>query len=472
MEQWKHGNAGDASEQANAAHGGMRSQKADPLFWIWLSLALNPGGSDFRRLVRLYDGPYEVYEAEAAELERVPGLTPSGLAALLRKDLAEAVRIKDLCERMGIGILPFDSPEYPPLLREINSPPVLLYYVGKLPKWEKQLNLGVVGTRKMSVYGMETAYKIAYELTAAGAVTVSGMAAGIDGVCAAASLRAGGRTVAVLGCGLDRAYPAHHGKLMKRIAEQGLLFSEYPPGTPPVSYHFPTRNRIISGLSHGTVVVEAGLGSGSLITAAEAISQGRDVFAVPANADGIGAEGANGLLRDGAFFAAEPADIAARYAYLFPQELQADLGRRLQKLHAEPDIAYLTELGVLKKDHKFAKRPEQRPAELYEEEPLAAVPPRAVRTSAAKTARRATVQPAPAKPAPSAQEPARTDPMPLQTLSPIELAVLQAMPDSGAVTLDTLGNIGYPYGELLTALTMLEINGLVQSLPGSAYRKA
>ena len=151
-------------------------------------------------------------------------------------------------------------------MREIDTPPVLLYYAGTVARFEERLCVGLVGTRRMSVYGMEMAYKISYELSCGGAVTVSGLAEGIDGVCAAAALRAGGFTVAVLGCGLDRVYPTHHGKLMNEVARNGLLLSEYPPATQPLYYHFPARNRIISGLSHAVVVVEAGLGSGSFIT--------------------------------------------------------------------------------------------------------------------------------------------------------------------------------------------------------------
>lgn len=315
----------------------------DWLFWIWLAQALGPDSPDFRYLIDLYQTPYDVFRAESAELERIEGLSSRAVQSLSDKDLQNAERILESCRKLGIGVMTYPSALYPRLLREIKRPPVLLYYVGTVPEWERRLCVGMVGTRKMSAYGMEAAYKISYELARANAVVVSGMAAGIDGVCAAAALRANGSTVAVLGCGLDRVYPRHHGLLMKEIGEHGLLLSEYPPGTRPLYYHFPVRNRIISGLSHGVVVVEAGIGSGSLITAGEAVAQGRDVFAVPAGAGAGEAGGANGLLRDGAIFTTDADDILRRYAYLFAETLR----REPNEVPPEVDREYLRRIGVL-----------------------------------------------------------------------------------------------------------------------------
>ena len=253
----------------------------DTLFWIWLSEALGAANAEFRRLIELYESPYEIFQTDAEELELRVGLKEKTVLALADKSLERAAEILEACERLGIGILPYTSELYPASLREIKMPPVLLYYAGTVPKLENRLCVGVVGTRRMSAYGMEMTYKISYELACGGAVTVSGLAEGIDGVCAAATLKAGGFTIAVLGCGLDRVYPTHHGKLMNEVAANGLLLSEYPPATKPLYYHFPARNRIISGLSHAVAVVEAGLGSGSLITAKEAVMQGKGLRTHP-----------------------------------------------------------------------------------------------------------------------------------------------------------------------------------------------
>ncbi len=438
-------------------------KQTDQLFWVWLAEALGAANGDFIKLIRLYETPNEIFLAEAEELERVKGLSKRTVAALSDKSLEKAAAILENCQRLGVGLMPYSSELYPQLLREIKRPPILLYYAGTIPRFDKRLCLGMVGMRKMSEYGMETAYKIAFELATANAVVVSGMAEGIDGVCAAAAMQAGGDTVAVLGCGLDVVYPPHHGKLMNTIAQKGLLLSEYPPGTRPVSYHFPTRNRIISGLSQGVVVVEAGVGSGSLITAREAIVQSRDVFAIPSNTKGTHEDGANGLLRDGATFAADAGDILHRYRYLFAEaEILPERRKALQNLQV--DIPYLVDIGVIKQSSKQAttvsspaqtrqvrakpspKKPEPKPAQARE----------TVREQ------QGTPTPKPTTKTPDAV---------LMGLSPVELAVLQAIPDDRAVSLDSLTGLGYAQSELLTALTMLELAGLLQKLPGSLYAK-
>ncbi|MBO5930624.1 MAG: DNA-processing protein DprA, partial [Clostridia bacterium] len=293
----------------------------DTLYWIWLSEALGAGSSAFRRLISLYDTPFEIFRAEESELEQIPNLTERAKRALCDKSLERATEILDLCERENIGIITYDEDAYPRALREIQKPPMLLYYRGNLPDFNRRLCVSIVGTRSMSAYGLRQAYKMSYELATAGAVVVSGMAKGIDGVAAGAAIKAGGATVAVLGCGVDIAYPTHHKPLSIEIAKTGVVLSEYAPGTRPNSYHFPLRNRIISGLSQATVVVEAGIGSGSLITAKDAILQGREVFAIPANVGSKGADGTNGLLRDGAKMALSTDDVLAPYQYTYAESL-------------------------------------------------------------------------------------------------------------------------------------------------------
>ncbi len=425
------------------------------VFWIWLAEALGVGNRDFRTLLALYESPYHIFSAESEELEQIGRLSQKSIAALSNKDLARASEILDRCERLGIGILPYSAEIFPAGLREIKDPPVLLYYVGTVPRLDKLLSIAIVGTRRMSAYGMESAYRISYELTEAGAVTVSGMAEGIDGVSAAATIKAGGSPIAVLGCGLDIAYPKHHGKLMQEIARQGLLLSEYPPGTRPVRYHFPERNRIISGLSNGVVVVEAGLGSGSLITAKHAIVQGREVFAIPAGAEGVAADGATGLLRDGAIFAMDAGDILNRYRYLFCDSLK-EIGAADQKKNTDPDLAYLRELGVIKNENEG--RNAQRKAAPKRSEA-------AVKRSSPKTH---TKEDDPPKSAPRQSVPDEV----LQGLDPLQRLLLESIPDDGAVTVDSLTGLGYPYGQIVSALTMLEIEGLLEKLPGALYKKA
>lgn len=450
------------------------------LFWIWLSERLGAANRDFRRLILLYETPYDVFHAEEAELARVENLSPKTVAALSDKDLRRAGEILEACERMRITVLPYDAELYPPALRDLKAPPVLLYCKGKMPNLSNRLSIGMVGTRRMSEYGMRTAYQIAYELACTNTVVVSGMAAGIDGICAAGALAAGGETVAVLGCGVDVVYPRHHQTLMQEIERKGAVISEYPPGTPPNHYHFPTRNRLISGLTRGTVVVEAGIGSGSLITAREAILQGRDVYALPANVGSKGAEGTNGLLRDGANLVLSTKDIVDAYAFAYPDTLFVERIQLAEK-RSRPDFEYLVRLGVIELAEK-AQRQLQKEAVQEDREPpvqpsltTKAAKTKTVRKQKTETGKRSeTVQTGEQEAMPALKEtatPSKTPDEALSALSPIQLAIFRAIPDDRAISVEALGNLDYPYGDLIAALTMLEILGVIQKLPGALYTK-
>lgn len=197
------------------------------------------------------------------------------------------------------GFLAESDCRYPELLRKIPDPPAGLYYRGR-PEWMKARCFAVVGTRKPTEYGRWAAFRIGQRLAESGITVVSGMAAGIDSLAHRGALHAGGKTIAVMGCGLHFCFPASNRPLMREIGEKGLLLSEYPPEHPPAKYTFPRRNRIISGLCEGVIVVEAGLSSGSLITAELAAEQGRSVYALPGNINRVMSIGTNKLLRDGA----------------------------------------------------------------------------------------------------------------------------------------------------------------------------
>ena len=199
----------------------------------------------------------------------------------------------------GCGVIEADDPYFPVLLKQIENVPKRLYYRGTLSALKERC-FAVVGTRKPTEYGRWAAYKLGKRLSESGFTVVSGMAAGIDTLAHKGALSAGGRTIAVLGCGIDICFPAANKLLMEEIEEKGLLLSEYPPGYPPSKFTFPKRNRIISGLCEGIVVVEAGLASGSLITAERAAEQGRSVYALPGNINSVMSIGANKLICDGA----------------------------------------------------------------------------------------------------------------------------------------------------------------------------
>lgn len=433
------------------------------IFWIWLSEQLGPQSRDFRHLVMIYGNAYDLFHMDDEEIERLEDVTVRTKRVLMQKDLGRASQILRQCEQKGIGILPFDHPSYPMTLREIERPPIVLYYRGKLPNFNERLCIGMVGTRNMSRYGLYTAYKLSHELTGAGVLVVSGMATGIDGVAAASAMIAGGSTVAVLGCGVDVLYPKHHEKLWEAIAENGVLLSEYPPKTRPNQYQFPARNRIISGISRGTVVVEAGLRSGSLITARTALTQGRQVYAVPANVGSAMALGTNGLLRDGALMVLETEDVLRNYRALYRDVINDD-GLAEAKKHSRADLHALERYGVI----EVVPTTEETQTE---KAPSEDAQYRGVQTRAKKLVQqRDAIDTAPSCEVKNEEKPAsRTIP---EDLDPVQLAVLQAMPDDRPVTVDSLVGLEYPYGEILAAVTVLEIRGLIRKLPGALYTKA
>ncbi len=445
----------------------------DLIFWVWLAERLGVRSSEFRALIMRYETAYELFHLDEEELERVEGISDRVRASLANKDLTDAAAIVRDCEQKGIGILPFGTPGYPSRLRDISEPPIVLYYLGTLPDFDSRLCVAMVGTRSMSEYGLRTAYRLSYELASVGALVVSGMAQGIDGVSSAAAIHAGGESVAVLGCGVDKVYPRHHAKLKEEICRHGAILSEYKPGTPPMRHHFPARNRIISGISQGTLVVEAGLKSGTLITAKDAIMQGRALFAVPANVGARGAQGTNGLLRDGATMVLETADVLRTLAAYAPdsKEWEArleELGRR-----SEADLHVLADYGVLEIVESVERRADgvrdvyTAPAPKREQRKEERKPkPSAERKARTETAgEQMTI---PTTPPPTVRE---TPGELMKKLSPVQFAVMQTIPDDRPCSTDELGRLDFPYGEIVAALTMLEILGYVKKLPGSLYTK-
>lgn len=248
-------------------------------------------------------------------------------------------------EKLGISVVDMEDEAYPSRLREIYDPPLVLYYKGKLESSRRRA-LAVVGSRQTTPYGFETTRKLAFQCAYAGFTVVSGLARGIDTAAHQGALAAKGHTVAVFGNSLDRVYPEENEALAEKIAEgPGALFSEFPLGTPPDKYTFPMRNRIVSGLSEGVLVVEAGKKSGAMITARVALDQGRQVFAVPGRIDNPQAKGCHDLIRNGAKLVESVEDIVGEFESLFPpQELETPR-ENAPKLPPE-ERAVLEVLGV------------------------------------------------------------------------------------------------------------------------------
>ena len=269
--------------------------------WLALSLVEGLGKKSVRALVRAFGNVETILQAPPDELCRAVGVSPELAHRISRARDVDAFRMEmRLIEQHQIHLVTLDSPDYPPLLMESNAPPPVLYTKGNQPLACK-LALGVVGTRRCTRAGEKTTRRLVAELAkgAPEAVIVSGLARGVDTIAHQQALTSGLRTIAVLAGGLTGIYPPENRDLADRIIEQGALVSEFPMTSPPLAKHFPIRNRIISGLSHGLLVVEAGEKSGALITAGFALNQNREVFAVPGSAEEITCRGTNRLIQKG-----------------------------------------------------------------------------------------------------------------------------------------------------------------------------
>lgn len=313
------------------------------LYWLWLAQCNEVKDGVKAALVRQFEDPERLFFAEKQEIldAEIEGLTGEHLDILLRHDLSAAEETLSDCAKAGLQVLTYDSPLYPRRLKAIYDPPIVLYYRGTLPDFDKLPTIGVVGTRHPSVYGRQAAKRLGGEIAAAGGLVVSGLAEGIDGAAMEAALSAGFPAVGVLGCGADVVYPRKHKALFQETERLGCILSEYAPGSPPLGWHFPRRNRIISGLSCGVVVVEAPERSGSLLTAKHALEQGRDVFVVPGNVDMESFRGSNRLLRSGAIAVSSGRDLMEEYDLLYPEKLLPKKGldkpKKAEKQEPKPE---------------------------------------------------------------------------------------------------------------------------------------
>lgn len=291
-------------------------------YWLWLTGRKLSGPLKLALLDR-FGEPDRIYYGEKEEYSLIEGITRAAVASLEDKSMDEADRILGDCQRLGLRILTLRDAEYPERLRTVYNPPLLLYIQGRLPLFDEEVAVAMVGSRKASPYALEMGEKLAFQMAGLGAVIVSGLASGGDAAAHRGALRAGGFTAAVIGGGHDIIYPKENAPLYEDIAARGVILSEYPPGTEPRAGHFPVRNRIISGLSLGVVVLEAPEQSGTLITAGRALDQGRDVFAVPGQVGDRRCAGSNQLLRDGAGVVTDAWDVLGHYAGRFPHKIRS-----------------------------------------------------------------------------------------------------------------------------------------------------
>ena len=423
------------------------------LYWIWLAQKLGAGNRYLPYLMERYSDAFEVFRADPEELFDTE--IPEALQeALSDKNLDEALAISDYCTKLRIGILTYKSDLYPAGLRRLKDPPTVLYYKGKMPDLSKFVSLSVVGTRTMSEYGKRAGYKIAYELASAGVCVVSGMALGVDSVAACAALEAGNTTIAVLGSGVDVIYPKEHTTLYKKIIERGAVISEYPPTTRPEGRNFPQRNRIISGLGMGTIVIEGDMRSGALITAECALEQGKDLFALPGNIDSSNASGTNALLRNGADLVLEASDVLNRYSLYHANKLDfANLTRAKARSSVNDEVLLRygvhLDAGREEKTEHVRRAPVKRDEAPKQSEKLENI----------------------AESSAHVKEPAVTDTKVLDQLPEKYRDIFGAIPDGRPVSFDEVLAVCKTPGEAMSALTFLEIKGAVSSLPGGYYLK-
>ena len=382
-------------------------------YWVWLSELKGLRNQTRLALLRRFGDPESIFYADADELLLTDGVERSQLKLLENHDLAPADRILADCQRLDIRLLTLSDAAYPGRLKNIYDPPALLYCKGRLPLLDDLLCVAVVGTRDCTPYGVACAEKLGFGLASGGAAVVSGLAKGIDAAAIRGALRAGGVTVGVVGNGLDVYYPYESRYLYEDVASAGILLSEYPPGTEPASGHFPVRNRIISGLSLAALVVEAPEKSGALITAATALEQGRDVFAVPGPIDAPASVGCNCLIRDGAGLVSDASDILREYAGRFVLNLKES--------REQPET-----LG-----YQARMAPEPKPV----------APTLSLRHSDAE-------------------------------LTDDQIAVLKALSDTEPMQVDDLTElVEIPTRRVLSALTVLEIDQYVAQHPGKRYTR-
>ena len=408
--------------------------------WIWF--AHRPGLKDREKMVLLqhFQDPEDIYFADAGAFEHIEGLTEEGAEALQDKDLTPAEETLEICSREKLHILTYRDAAYPNRLKNIPDPPVVLYYKGQLPDFDGSPVIGVVGTRKASAYGMTTAKRMGYQIGKCGGILVSGMAYGIDGMAMAGALTAGATVVGVLGCGADIVYPVSNSGLFRDTERYGCILSEFAPGTPPGKWTFPKRNRIISGLSCGVLVVEAPEKSGALITARLAAEQGRDVFAVPGNIDMPSFVGSNRLLRDGAIMVSCGWDVVSEYEALYPDKIRKDTAPA--HMTAYPD------------EVKAAERAEKPLAKVAEKLRL----PKK-KTQPEKETDKKGIDKEQSAPYIDVNET-------LSKLSPEEAAIVKAISGGERLVDDVIAETGLTTGKLLSSLTMLELKGVIKRLPG------
>ena len=411
------------------------------LYSLWLHVCLSYNSKNIRDILQFFGSAENVFAASSGELEESGLFSKKELVRLADKDLAEANRITERCAYLGYRIYCLDGEDYPLSLKSISDPPTVIFTSGDVSAFDKRA-VAVVGARNPTLTGKKTAFDISYDLASRGFVIVSGGAEGIDTQAHKGALQSGGLTVCVLGGGLNHKYLVKNASLRDEIAKHGLLVTEYPPDMEPTSYTFPRRNRIISALSECTVVVEASMGSGSLITAGDAREQGKLLFAVPGSIDSYSSSGTNKMLTEGAFAALSADDIMKRLDSHIVEESEID-SSTIKSIRQEGKNAKNTKTGRKSEPKKKTDRPKTKTSLLNLNENKAQKPEK--------------------------QE--KDDNFLSGLLTENAMTVYHTIPETPFFADSLSEELDIEIGQLLSALTELEIMGLIKALPGGRYEK-
>ena len=455
---------------------------------VWLSLLTAPGSLDACRLVEAFSDDCEALYSASEEDYLAAGIRKEYASRLADKRLDNALGVIDFCEKNHIDLIPYDHPRYPKRLRRLPDFPLLLYCRGRLPDIDNEVVIAAVGTRSMTEYGKENGYVISRDLARAGAVVVSGLASGVDSACHRGALDALGLTVAVLGCGIDVVYPKHNRDLMEEIAQNGALLTEYPPGAEPASYHFPKRNRIISGLALGTLVIEADRNSGAMITVRHAQKQGRDIFALPGRVGEMNSAGTNGLIKEGARVVTSALDILDVYEAVFPQKIHPErvllkrTSMRVENprtLRVASPVVPIRNGATAEKESPSLTSAHRAPRHVMGGTEAESAsnggclkqenPPSGKQKKSGGDAVRKKNHPEENKRGAGETE---TEHRPFPAgLSDTDRKILEVMPEGRAVSADEIVRSGIPVNEVLASLTSLEIRRLIVRLPNGKHMK-
>lgn len=425
----------------------------EAIYGVWLQQVMGEGSRKVPMLLEAFGSCRAVYESDEVERMLCGLLMPNEIARMKEVPLDAAQEIMEACQRLHYTVLTPDCEDYPERLRRLPDYPAALYISGRLPDIDNEVCIGMVGTRRASRYGYNVAMNMAADLAACGAIIVSGGAKGIDTASHQGALMSNGKTICVLGCGINTRYNMENEGLRNVIAATGALISEYPPGSPPVSYHFPVRNRIISALSLGVIVVEAGAKSGSLITANLALEQGKDLFSVPGEVGNSQSKGSNRLIVEGAKPVENAGDVLNEYLPKFSGKLKAEnlmlpdmpiLNKRVRPKAEKPQ-------GGNRSVTATSSQVENNRKNIGKGQAVAASQVKAESTEKS--------------------QPTNESVYPVG-MSQNAIRLCEAL-DAVPKQFETLAEcLHISASELMRCITELELYGMIQTLPGKRYRKA